>query len=40
VRRVDEDASVLGCNDRIDDGSEIIDIGKGFDTEYDVIEGY
>lgn len=38
VGGVDKNASVLGGNDRIDDRGEVVDIGKRFYTEYDVVK--
>lgn len=35
---VNEDAGVLGGNDRFDDRSQIINIWQSFDTKQDVVE--
>ncbi len=35
---VNQDTRVLWSNDGIDYGGEIIDIGKGLDTENDIVE--
>lgn len=35
---VDEDAGVLGGNDRFDDRSQIINIWQSFDTKQDIVE--
>jgi len=29
---------MLGCNDGLDDGGKVVDVGKGFDAEEDVVE--
>lgn len=38
VRRVDQDARVLGGNDGIDDRSQIVDVGESFYAEDNVVE--
>lgn len=38
MRGVDENACVLRSDDGVNNGCEIVDIGQGLDTEYDVIE--
>ena len=35
---VDEDAGVLRGDNGLDDGGEIVDVGKSFDTEDDVVK--
>jgi hypothetical protein len=35
---INNNASVLGCNDRFDNGGEVIDVWEGFHTEQHVIE--
>lgn len=39
MRGVDKNASVLGRDDRLDDGCKIVDIRQGLDAEDDIIEG-
>lgn len=39
VRRVDEDACVLGRDDGIDDGGKVVYIWEGLYAQNDVIEG-
>lgn len=39
ICRVDEDAGVLGSDDRLNDGGEVVDIREGLDAENHVVVG-
>ncbi len=39
VCRIDEDASVLGCDDGIDDGGKVVYVWESLYAQDDVIEG-
>lgn len=39
VCRVDQDACVLGCDDRFDDRAEVKDVGQGLDAQHDIVVG-
>ena len=38
ARSVDENAGMLGCNDRFDDSSKIVDIRQSFDAEQNIVK--
>jgi len=37
IRSVDENTSMLGSDDRFDDGGQVVDIGQGFYAENDIV---